>query len=104
MVEGDAIEFGEALKRAHGGEIVMHARFRSVTWNWRDQAFDLTTARTEHYARPALLPVPEFALKMLFGEMSEVLLTGQRVLPAVAIKSGFQFEYPQLTPALQTLV
>ena len=55
-------------------------------------------------SRPTVLPMPAFALKLLFGEMAEVMLTGQRVLPAVAVNAGFPFEYPELTPALKSLV
>ena len=55
-------------------------------------------------SRPAFLPVPAFALRLLFGEMADVMLTGQRVLPARAIQAGFTFSHPELTPALKTLV
>jgi hypothetical protein len=37
----------------------------------------------------------------MFGEMSEMLLTGQRVVPEAALKSGYQFRYPDLQRALQ---
>ena len=50
--------------------------------------------------RPAVFPVPEFALELLFGEMAGVLISGQRVLPKVAPAAGFQFHYPELRPAL----
>jgi uncharacterized protein (TIGR01777 family) len=64
--------------------------------------FTAQLART--LSRPAILPVPRFALKLLFGEMAEMLLTGQRALPAAAIRAGFTFQYPELTPALQSLI
>jgi uncharacterized protein (TIGR01777 family) len=54
--------------------------------------------------RPALFPIPGFALKMIFGEMAEVLLGSQRVLPRAAQDSGFRFQYAQLEPALQDLL
>ena len=38
--------------------------------------------------RPAIFPVPAFVLKLLFGEMSQVLLEGQRVIPAAALERG----------------
>ena len=47
--------------------------------------------------------MPEFALKLLFGEMSEVLLGSQRVQPEKAISSGYQFRFPQLPAALADL-
>jgi len=51
--------------------------------------------------RPSWAPVPAFALRLMLGEMAEMLLTGQRVLPAAAQKLGYQFRYPILEPALQ---
>jgi uncharacterized protein (TIGR01777 family) len=51
--------------------------------------------------RPAWAPVPGFALKLALGEMANMLLTGQRVVPAVAEKLGFEFKYPQLREALE---
>jgi len=52
--------------------------------------------------RPAVLPVPAFALKALFGEMAEgTILAGQRVLPTRLQAAGFRFQHPDLTSALQ---
>ena len=51
--------------------------------------------------RPALFPLPGVALRALYGEMSEVLTTGARVLPAKALVLGYEFAYPQLAPALR---
>jgi hypothetical protein len=52
--------------------------------------------------RPAFVPAPSFALKLLFGEMAEeMLLGGQRVVPARAMREGFSFEYPTLRAALE---
>ena len=50
--------------------------------------------------RPAIFPVPAFALRLLFGEMSEILLASQRALPQAAERAGFRFRYPELAPAL----
>ncbi|MCW5893898.1 MAG: TIGR01777 family oxidoreductase [bacterium] len=50
--------------------------------------------------RPAVLPVPAFVLRLLVGEMATMLLTGQRVLPAVATAHGFVFRFPDLDAAL----
>ena len=58
-----------------------------------------TLGRAMH--RPSWLPVPAVALRLLFGEMADLLLTGQRVLPAAARSSGFTFRFPELTPALE---
>lgn len=54
--------------------------------------------------RPAVLSTPAFALKLMFGEMSTLLLTGQRVLPARAQAQGFRFRYPELEAALRDML
>jgi uncharacterized protein (TIGR01777 family) len=53
--------------------------------------------------RPSWAPVPAFALRLLLGEMAEMLLTGQRVLPEKAQKMRYAFKYPNLLNALQSL-
>lgn len=53
--------------------------------------------------RPSWAPVPAFALRLLLGEMADMLLTGQRVLPVQAQKLGYTFKYPTLLEALQAL-
>jgi hypothetical protein len=46
--------------------------------------------------------MPAFVARAAFGEMGqELLLAGQRVQPAAALASGFQFRYPDLQPALE---
>jgi uncharacterized protein (TIGR01777 family) len=50
--------------------------------------------------RPAVFPVPPIALRLLFGEMSEVLLASQRILPKAAGEAGFRFRFSQLDAAL----
>ena len=54
--------------------------------------------------RPTLLRTPAFALRLLFGEMADLLLTGQRVIPRRAIDEGFVFRYPALQPALRAVL
>ena len=54
--------------------------------------------------RPAFLPVPEMALRVLMGEMSEVLFGSQRVLPKAALASGYEFHCPLLESALAELL
>lgn len=51
--------------------------------------------------RPCWMPVPAFALKLALGEMAQMLLTGQRAVPAAAEKLGFQFRYPHVQEALE---
>jgi uncharacterized protein len=50
--------------------------------------------------RPHWIPVPPFALKLAMGEMSQLVLEGQKVLPSVLSENGFQFEYTELESAL----
>lgn len=54
--------------------------------------------------RPSWLPVPAFALELLLGESAQVILTGQRVIPARAQESGFSFQYTTLRSALQNIL
>lgn len=53
--------------------------------------------------RPSWLPVPAFALRTLLGELSTMVLTGQRVVPAQLTNAGFVFRFPDLFSALQDL-
>lgn len=55
------------------------------------------------YHRPHWFPLPAFVLKATVGELSEILLKGQRVFPAKALAHGFTFTYPNLHPALEQL-
>ena len=50
--------------------------------------------------RPAIVPVPSVALRVALGEMAEVLLAGQRVVPSAAQALGFRFGHPELGGAL----
>ena len=54
--------------------------------------------------RPALLPVPEFSIRLLFGEMAQVVLASDRALPKVALGAGYEFHYPELPAALTNLL
>ena len=51
--------------------------------------------------RPSWAPVPAFILRLALGELAEMLLTGQRVIPAAAQKLGYQFRYANLDAALK---
>jgi uncharacterized protein (TIGR01777 family) len=54
--------------------------------------------------RPAFMPAPAIAMKLVLGEMAEaLLLTGARVIPAQAQASGFHFQFPTLEPALRAI-
>ena len=55
--------------------------------------------------RPALFPMPAFAVRLVFGEMGEELfLASQRVEPAKLAASGYQFRHPELRKALEELL
>lgn len=59
-------------------------------------------ARTLH--KPLWLRVPAFILRACLGEMAQLLVDGQRVVPARAAAAGFAFRYPQLQGALDHLL
>ena len=53
--------------------------------------------------RPAVLPMPEAALRLLFGDMAQLLLASDRMLPQRLLDEGFRFRYPTLEPALAAI-
>ncbi|WP_151732989.1 TIGR01777 family oxidoreductase [Paenibacillus tengchongensis] len=55
------------------------------------------------YHRPHWFPLPAAILKLILGEMSEILLAGQRVIPAKVLNHGFTFNYETLHSALKQL-
>ena len=65
---------------------------------------DFTAALGHALHRPAVIPVPNFALRVAFGEMAAVLTASQRALPRAAVASGYAFRYPELAGALADLV
>ena len=64
---------------------------------------ELTSALGIALHRPTLLPAPAFALKLALGEMSTMLLEGQRVLPKRALEMGFRFKFERIDNALSDL-
>ena len=55
--------------------------------------------------RPSLVPAPALALRLVFGEVADVLLLGsQRVLPAQASRTGYTFRYPALEDAFRAIL
>ena len=54
--------------------------------------------------RPALLPVPAFALRLALGEMATLVLDGQRAVPHKLSESGFNFRFTELNGALHDLL
>lgn len=54
--------------------------------------------------RPAIVPMPAFALRLILGEFADSVLTGQRAVPARAEEMGYTFTYRTVGPALQNLL
>lgn len=54
--------------------------------------------------KPHWLPVPSFIIQTLLGEMSILVLEGQRVLPIKAIEHGYQYTFPEIDHALQNIL
>ena len=63
-----------------------------------NKEFSKALGKTLH--RPAIAPVPEFALRALYGEMATIVVTGQRAVPKRAGELGYAFEHPELDEAL----
>jgi len=54
--------------------------------------------------RPALIPIPAFALRLLFGEVANLLLEGQRAIPRRLLDMGFSFRFPDAEAALRDVL
>jgi uncharacterized protein (TIGR01777 family) len=54
--------------------------------------------------RPTVLPIPKFALSLLYGEAADLLYESQRVVPQRLEKSEFEFEHPKVEEALEDLL
>lgn len=65
---------------------------------------DLTKELAAILHRPAILSVPRFVLKATLGEFADVLLEGNRMVPAVLEQNGFRFQFPELRHALLNLL
>jgi uncharacterized protein len=65
---------------------------------------DFTRELARALNRPAVLPVPLFALKLMFGEMGDVLVSSARVEPKAALEAGYAFRFPELAAALSDLL
>lgn len=61
---------------------------------------EFTKALGRALRRPAFIPVPGFALKLALGEMSGMLLGGQRAVPQKLLERGYKFRHPTLDGAL----
>jgi uncharacterized protein (TIGR01777 family) len=68
----------------------------------RNSEFTKALGRQLH--RPAFMPAPYLGLRLVFGEFAKVLFASQRVIPQVAIDTGFAFQYPDLAAALREIL
>lgn len=73
----------------------------NVTTPFSVSARELALAFAKVLKRPSWLPVPGFALRALYGEGAEALLTGQRVLPTVLQQRGFAWLHPNIDRVLE---
>ena len=67
-----------------------------------NKQFSRVLGRVLH--RPSFMPAPAFALKLALGEMSKILLEGQRALPRRLEQAGYRFQFPELEGALRALL
>lgn len=67
-----------------------------------NREFTSDLADTLH--RPAIFPMPGTLLKLAAGQFAEVLLASQRVVPQVALRTGYTFQYPDLKAAFENLL
>lgn len=65
---------------------------------------DFTQALGRALKRPTLFPMPEPVLRLLFGELSELLLVSNRMMPKRLMDEGFEFRYPELKQALHAIL
>jgi NAD dependent epimerase/dehydratase family enzyme len=63
-----------------------------------------TDALATALRRPARFPVPAFALRLLYGRMSEIILGSQRVVPRAALNAGFSFSFQEITEVFRDLL
>jgi uncharacterized protein (TIGR01777 family) len=65
-----------------------------------NREFSKALGRALH--RPAIAPVPELALRVLYGEMAEIVTSGRRAIPKRALELGYDYEHPDLDEALRS--
>jgi len=114
--------FGLGGKLSNGKQwwswITLHDQIRAIAFLLEDKVsgpvnltspnpvtnseFTAGLARAMH--RPALFPVPAFALKIVLGGFSAEVLGSKKVMPQVLIEAGFTFDYPHISSALEKLV
>jgi len=65
---------------------------------------DFTKLLAQALHRPGFLPAPGFALRIALGEMADMLLNGQRVVPSRLLELGYTFRHPEAAAALRSLL
>lgn len=65
---------------------------------------EFTKALGKALNRPTIFPMPEAVLKVLFGEMAELLLVSAKMLPQRLIEEGFEFSYSEIDQALAAII
>ncbi|MHB8659449.1 MAG: TIGR01777 family oxidoreductase [Solirubrobacteraceae bacterium] len=65
---------------------------------------ELSKALGRALHRPAVLPVPGLALQLLYGEMAQIITTGQRVVPGALENYGYAFVHPEIEAALRDVL
>ena len=65
---------------------------------------EFTRALAASLHRPAFLPVPSLALRLLMGEIAPHMLASARVVPEAPLAAGFQFQHPDVRPALEAIL
>jgi uncharacterized protein (TIGR01777 family) len=65
---------------------------------------DFSRALGRALHRPAFAPVPGFAVRLLYGEMAEIVTAGQRAVPMRALEHGYEFRHTDLEQALRDVV
>ena len=64
---------------------------------------EFTKRLAQALQRPAFMPVPEFGLRLLFGEKTSIIMASQQVYPTQAQRNGFAFKFPELKTALDNI-
>lgn len=91
---------GNILKSANGTPAVVYNLTAPNTVT--NHTFTKTLGAWLH--RPTFFTLPTFLLKLMFGEMSTLLIDGQKVLPQALLDAGFEFKQPTLKQALEQQV
>ncbi len=65
---------------------------------------EFTRAISNSLHRPAVIPVPKFGILALFGELSTIMLSSQKISSKKAVESGFTFQFPHIQEALDNIL